>query len=102
MIYKFTCNENNSVYVDQINQHTTTKDLELPKRDSPVGQHLVKYCGTAINIERNVLDLCSGNEKTTKQARHIKKLKRQLNKRDQNGLRELTLKYLFKCKKIDF
>ena len=66
LICKIRCNENISIYFDQIDQHTAAKVLEHQKKNSSMGQHLVEYCGTAINIERNILDLCSGNEKSQK------------------------------------
>ena len=57
-------------------------------------QHLVEYCGTAHNIEWEILDTCRVVEKLmTIEAIYIKKLKPQLNTHDEYRRRELTLKY---------
>ena len=75
-------------------KHVTTRISEHQKKDSAVGQHLVECCGTAHNIEWEILDTCRGVEKLmTIQAIYIKKLKPQLNTRDEYRGWELTLKY---------
>ena len=57
-------------------------------------QQLVECCGTAHKIEWEILDACPGVEKImTIEAIYIKKLKPQLNKRDEYRGRDLTLKY---------
>ena len=51
VVYKSTCNGCSSIYVGQTIQNVTTRILEHLKKDSPVEQHLVEFCGTAHNIE---------------------------------------------------
>ena len=94
VVYKVTCNACSSIYVGQTSRHVTTRISEHRKKDSPVGQHLVEYCGTTHNVKWEILDACRGVEKLmTIEAIYIKKQKPQLNKRDENCERELTLKY---------
>ena len=64
------------------------KKLTLESRSikaiSLVGQHLVERCGTAHDIEREILDAYRGaNKLMIIQLIHIKKLKPQLNTRDE-------------------
>ena len=54
----------------------------------------VKCCGTTYNLKWEILDACRGVEKLmTIEAIYNKKLKPQLNTRDEYRERELTLKY---------
>ena len=91
VLYKVTCNGCSSIYVGQTSRHVTTRISEHQKKDSPVGQHLVE-CGGTAHIEWDILDECPGVEKLMAiEAIYIKKLKPQLNTRDEYRGRELTL-----------
>ena len=93
-VYKVTCNGCSSIYVGQTSRHVTTRISEHQKKGSPVGQHLVECFGTTHNVKWETLDACRGVEKLmTIEAIYIKKLKPQLNTRDEFRGRELTLKY---------
>ena len=59
MVYKVTCNGCSSIYVGQISRHVTTRISEHQKKDTPVW-HLVECCGTAHNIEWEILDTSQG------------------------------------------
>ena len=99
VVYKVTCNGCSSIYVGQTNQHVTTRISEHQKKGFPVGQH-VECCGTAHDIEWEILDACREFEKLMRiEPIYIKKLKPQLNTRDEYRMRELILNYLFKYKK---
>ena len=103
VVYKITCNGCSSIYDGQTSRHVNTRISEHQKKDSPVGQHLVECCGTTHNVKREILDACRGVEKLmTIEAIYIKKLKPQLNTRDEYRVRELTLKYYFKNKNLTF
>ena len=94
VVYNVTSNGSSSIYVGQTSRHVTTRISEHQKKDSPVGQHLVECCGTTHNVKWEILDACRGVEKLmTIEAISIKKLKPQLNTRDEYRGRELTLKY---------
>ena len=94
VVYKVTCNGCNSIYVGQNSQHITTRFSEHQKKDSPVGQHFVEYCGTTHNVKWENLDSCREVEKLmTIEAIYIKKLRPQINTRDEYRGRELKLKY---------
>ena len=63
----------------------TTRISEHPKKNCPVGQHLVECCGTTHNVRWEILDACRGIEKLmTMEAIYIKRLKPQLKTRDEN------------------
>ena len=73
VVYKVTCNGCSSIYVGQTSRHVTTRISENQKKDSPVEQHLVECCGTAHNIEWEILDTCCVVEKlTTIEATYVK------------------------------
>ena len=94
VVYKVTCSGCSSINVGQTTRHVTTRISEHQKKDSPDGQLLVECCGTTHNVKREILDACRGVEKLmTIEAIYIKKLKPQLNARDEYRGRELTLKY---------
>ena len=56
VVHKVTCNGCSSIYVGSTSRHVITRNLEHQKLDSPVGQNLVECCGTAHNIEWEILD----------------------------------------------
>ena len=94
VVYKVPCNGCSSIYVGQTSRHVTTRFSEHQKQCSSVGQHLVECCGTTHNVKWEILDACRVVEKLmTIEAIYIKKLKPQLNTRDEYRGRELTLKY---------
>ena len=94
VVYKVTCNGCNSIYFGQTSRHVITRISEHQQKDSPVGQHLVECCGTTQSVKWEILDACCGVEKLMMiEAIYIKKLKPQLNTRDEYRGRELTLKY---------
>ena len=94
VVYKVTCKGCSSIYVDQTSRDVTTRISEHQKKDSPVGQHLVECCGTTHNVKWEILDARPGVEKLmTIEAIYIKRVKPQLNTRDEYRGRELTLKY---------
>ena len=91
VVYKITCNGCSSIYVGQTRRHVTTKVSEHPKKDCPVGQHLVECFDTTHNVKWEILDACRGVEKVmTIKTIYIKQLKPQLNTRDEYRGRELT------------
>ena len=94
VVHKVTCNGSSSIYVGQTS-HVTTRISEHQKRYSPGGQHLVECSGTTHNVKWEIFDACRGVEKPmTIEAIYIKKLKPQINTRDENGGGGgLTLKY---------
>ena len=63
LVYKVTCYEFSFIYVGETSWHNTIGISEHKKKDTPVGGHLVEYCGTAKNIECEILDSCCGEEK---------------------------------------
>ena len=94
VVYKVTSNGCSSIYVGQTSQHFTTRISEHQKKDSLVGQRFFECCGTTHNVKWEILDACRGVEKLmTIEAIYIKKLKPELNTRDEYRGRELTLKY---------
>ena len=93
---KVTCSGCSSIYVGQSSGHFTTRILEHQKTDSLVRQHVVEYCGTELNIEWEILDVCRRVEKLmTIEAIYIKKLEPQTIVRNEYQERKLTLKYQF-------
>ena len=94
VVYKVKCNGCSSIYVGQTSRHVTTRISEHQKNDSPVEQHLFECCGATHNVKWEILDACRGVEKLmTIEVIYIKKLKPQINTRDEYRGRELTLKY---------
>ena len=92
VVYKVTCNGCSSIYVGETSRHVTTRTSEHRKKDSPVTQHLVECCGTTHNVNWEIHDACREVEKLmTIEAIYIKKLKPQLNTRDEYRGRELIL-----------
>ena len=85
VVYKITCNGCVSIFIGQTIENVTTRIPEHQKKNFPVGQQLVECCGTAHNFEWEILDTCRrGIEKLmTIEATYIKKLKPQLNKRNE-------------------
>ena len=67
-----------------------------------MGQHLVECCGTAHNIDWDIIEACRSIEKLiTIDMINIKELILQSKTRDGYQGRELTLNKLFKYKKFD-
>ena len=61
VVYRITCNGCSSIYFGQTSRHVTTRISENQKKNSPVGQQPIEGCGTAHNIEWEILDACWGN-----------------------------------------
>ena len=98
VVYKVTCSGCSSIYVGQTSQHVATRNSEHQKKDSPVGQHLVECCGTAHNLEWEILDTCRGVEKLmTTEAICIKELKPQ-----SIGGAGIDIEVLVQMQKLDF
>ena len=66
VVYKVSCNGCSCIYFGQTSQLVTTRISEHQKKDPPVGQQFFEYCGTAHNIEWEILDTCRGVEKQQK------------------------------------
>ena len=64
VVYKVSFTRCNPIYVGQNSRQVTTRIPEHRKKYSHVGQGLVQYCGTALNIEWDIVDACWGLEKT--------------------------------------
>ena len=67
-------------------------EFQRIKRRIPLSDNLVECCGTWHNVKWEILDACRGVEKLMT-IEVIKKLKPQLNTRDEYGRRGLPLKY---------
>ena len=94
VVYEMKCNGCGSIYVGQTSRHVTTRISEHQKKDSQLGQHLVKCSDATNDIERKILDACRTVEKLmTIEAIYNSKLKPEQNTRYEWRGRELELTY---------
>ena len=87
VVFKVTSNPFSSIYVGQTSQHVTARISE------PVGQQLVECCGSAHNIEWEILDVYREVEKPMTIEGIYQKAETRIKYARRVPGRELTLKY---------
>ena len=95
VVYKLSCSESISTYVEQTVRHLTTRIEEHKKADTPVEFHLQQYQfeGNSADLSWEIIDRSNNQTKLlTLEAIHITKEKQGLNTRDELRSRELSPK----------
>ena len=94
VLYKKTCNVDESTYVIKICHYVTTKITGHQKPDLSIGNYFSGCCGSAKALNFRITDQCNDTQKLiTVKTLHIRQQKPKLNMRDEYRGEKLALKY---------